>query len=52
VAYVWPAAVLVLLGVTSAAESTLLHGAGLMVFVTVLVVSARRRSWRRRLEHP
>lgn len=52
VAYVWPAAVLVLLGVTSAAESTLLHGAGLMVFVTVLVVSARRRSWRRRLELP
>ncbi|NII42227.1 O-antigen ligase [Curtobacterium flaccumfaciens] len=49
VAYVWPAAVLVLLGVTSAAESYVLHGAGLMVFVTVLVVSARRRSWRRRL---
>ncbi|WIB25323.1 O-antigen ligase family protein [Curtobacterium sp. MCSS17_015] len=51
VAYVWPAAVLVLLGVTSVAESTLLHGAGLMLFVTVLVVSARRRSWRRRLLH-
>jgi O-antigen ligase len=49
VAYVWPAAVLVLLGVTSAAESYVLHGAGLMLFVTVLVVSARRRSWRRRL---
>lgn len=49
VAYVWPAAVLVLLGVTSAAESYLLHGAGLMVFVTVIVVAARRRSWRRLL---
>ncbi|ROP60424.1 O-antigen ligase [Curtobacterium sp. PhB130] len=49
VAYVWPAAVLVLLGVTSAAESYLLHGAGLMVFTTVLVVAARRRSWRRHL---
>ncbi len=35
VAYVWPAAVLVLLGVTSLAESYLLHGAGLMLFVTV-----------------
>jgi exopolysaccharide production protein ExoQ len=46
VAYVWPAAVLVLIGVTSAAESYLLHGAGLMFFVTVLVVTARRRSWR------
>ncbi|PZE84961.1 O-antigen ligase family protein [Curtobacterium sp. MCBD17_032] len=51
VAYVWPAAVLVLLGVTSTAESYLLHGAGLMVFVTVLVVAARRRSWRRHLPH-
>ena len=49
VAYVWPAAVLVLLGVTSLAESYLLHGAGLMLFVTVLVVAARRRSWRVRL---
>jgi hypothetical protein len=49
VAYVWPAAVLVLLGVTSTAESYLLHGAGLMLFVTVLVVAARRRSWRRHL---
>ena len=49
VAYVWPAAVLVLLGVTSAAESYLLHGAGLMVFVAVLVIAARRRSWRRHL---
>jgi O-antigen ligase len=55
VAYVWPAAVLVLLAVTSAAESYLLSGAGLMVFTTVLVVAARRRSWRRhlpRVEHP
>jgi exopolysaccharide production protein ExoQ len=55
VAYVWPAAVLVLLAVTSAAESYLLSGAGLMVFTTVLVVAARRRSWRRHLpraEHP
>ena len=54
VAYVWPAAVLVLLGVTSTAESYLLHGAGLMVFVAVLVVAARRRSWRRHLPqtHP
>ncbi|WP_157071357.1 exopolysaccharide production protein [Curtobacterium ammoniigenes] len=52
VAYVWPAAVLVLLGVTSAAESYLLHGAGLMIFVTVLVVAARRRSWRRHLPRP
>jgi len=49
VAYVWPASVLVLLGVTSTAESYLLHGAGLMMFVTVLVVAARRRSWRRHL---
>lgn len=49
VAYVWPAAVLVLLGVTSAAESYLLHGAGLMVFATVVVIAARRRSWRRHL---
>ncbi|ROP64339.1 O-antigen ligase [Curtobacterium sp. PhB115] len=49
VAYVWPAAVLVLLAVTSTAESYLLHGAGLMVFVTVLVIAARRRSWRRHL---
>ena len=49
VAYVWPAAVLVLLGVTSTAESYLLHGAGLMVFVAVLVIAARRRSWRRHL---
>ncbi len=49
VAYVWPAAVLVLLAVTSSAESYLLHGAGLMVFVTVLVIAARRRSWRRHL---
>ena len=52
VAYVWPAAVLVLLAVTSAAESYLLHGAGLMVFVTVLVIAARRRSWRRHLPRP
>ncbi|MFJ3382311.1 O-antigen ligase family protein [Curtobacterium sp. NPDC090217] len=54
VAYVWPAAILVLLAVTSTAESYLLHGAGLMVFTTVLVVAARRRSWRRllpRVEH-
>jgi exopolysaccharide production protein ExoQ len=49
VAYVWPAAVLVLLAVTSTAESYLLHGAGLMVFTAVLVIAARRRSWRRRL---
>ncbi|WP_139195092.1 O-antigen ligase [Curtobacterium sp. MCBA15_001] len=49
VAYVWPAAILVLLGVTSAAESYLLHGAGLMLFTTVIVVAARRRSWRRLL---
>lgn len=49
VAYVWPAAVLVLLAVTSTAESYLLHGAGLMLFTTVLVVAARRRSWRRHL---
>lgn len=49
VAYVWPAAVLVLLAVTSTAESYLLHGAGLMVFVAVLVIAARRRSWRRHL---
>ena len=49
VAYVWPAAVLVLLGVTSAAESYLLHGGGLMVFTAVLVIAARRRSWRRHL---
>ncbi|WP_148286164.1 O-antigen ligase [Curtobacterium sp. B8] len=49
VAYVWPAAVLVLLAVTSTAESYLLHGAGLLFFVTVLVVAARRRSWRRHL---
>ncbi|MGU3410092.1 exopolysaccharide production protein [Microbacterium sp. M1A1_1b] len=55
VAYVWPAAILVLLGVTSTAESYLLHGAGLMLFATVIVVAARRRSWRRHLprtEHP
>ena len=52
VAYVWPAAVLVLVAVTSAAESYLLHGAGLMVFVTVLVIAARRRSWRRHLPRP
>ncbi len=52
VAYVWPAAVLVLLAVTSTAESYLLHGAGLMVFVTVLVIAARRRSWRRHLPRP
>ncbi|MBT2503094.1 O-antigen ligase [Curtobacterium sp. ISL-83] len=52
VAYVWPAAVLVLLAVTSAAESYLLHGAGLMVFVAVLVIAARRRSWRRHLPRP
>jgi exopolysaccharide production protein ExoQ len=52
VAYVWPAAVLVLLGVTSTAESYLLHGAGLMFFVTVLIVAARRRSWRRLLPRP
>jgi O-antigen ligase len=49
VAYVWPAVVLVLIGVTSAAESYLLHGAGLMMFVAVLVIAARRRSWRSRL---
>ncbi|MDM7888853.1 exopolysaccharide production protein [Curtobacterium sp. RHCJP20] len=49
VAYVWPAAILVLLAVTSTAESYLLHGAGLMVFATVIVVAARRRSWRRHL---
>ena len=49
VAYVWPAAILVLLGVTSTAESYLLHGAGLMLFSTVLVIAARRRSWRRLL---
>jgi exopolysaccharide production protein ExoQ len=41
--------VLVLLAVTSTAESYLLHGAGLMFFVTVLVIAARRRSWRRHL---
>ncbi|WP_146244024.1 O-antigen ligase family protein [Curtobacterium sp. MCBD17_013] len=52
VAYVWPAVVLVLIGVTSAAESYLLHGAGLMMFVTVLVITARRRSWRSRLRRP
>ncbi|MFZ7089066.1 O-antigen ligase family protein [Curtobacterium sp. RRHDQ10] len=51
VAYVWPAVVLVLIGITSAAESYLLHGAGLMMFVAVLVIAARRRSWRSRLRH-
>ncbi|KQO62158.1 O-antigen ligase family protein [Curtobacterium sp. Leaf261] len=49
VAYVWPAVVLVLIGITSAAESYLLHGAGLMMFVAVLVIAARRRSWRSKL---
>jgi len=49
VAYVWPAAVLVLLAVTSTAESYLLHGAGLMLFAAVIVIAARRRSWRRHL---
>jgi exopolysaccharide production protein ExoQ len=49
VAYVWPALVLVLIGVTALAESYLLFEGSLMLFVTVATVAARKRSWRSRL---
>jgi len=49
VAYVWPALVLVLIGVTALAESYVLFEGSLMLFVTVATVAARKRSWRSRL---
>lgn len=46
---VWPALTLVLLGVTSLAQSYLLFEGGLMLFVTCAVAAARVRSWRQRI---
>lgn len=49
VAYVWPALVLVLIGVTALAESFVLFEGTLMLFVALATISARKRSWRARL---
>ncbi|WP_423918399.1 O-antigen ligase family protein [Frigoribacterium sp. 2-23] len=49
VAYVWPALVLLLIGVTAAAESFVLFEGTLMLFVATATISARKRSWRSRL---
>lgn len=49
VAYVWPALVLVLIGVTALAESYVLFEGSLMLFVAVATIAARKRSWRSRL---
>jgi exopolysaccharide production protein ExoQ len=49
VAYVWPALVLVLIGVTALAESFVLSEGTLMVFVAIATIAARKRSWRSRL---
>ncbi len=49
VAYVWPALVLVLIGVTAVAESYVLFEGTLMTFVAVATIAARKRSWRSRL---
>lgn len=48
VAYVWPALVLMLLAITSLAESYLMFEGGLMLFVTCATAAARKRSWRGR----
>ena len=49
VAYVWPALVLVLVGVTAVGESFLLFEGTLMTFVAIATIAARKRSWRQRL---
>jgi exopolysaccharide production protein ExoQ len=49
VAYVWPALVLVLIGVTALAESFVLFEGTLMLFVAITTIAARKRSWRSRL---
>ncbi|MBP1241312.1 exopolysaccharide production protein ExoQ [Frigoribacterium sp. PvP120] len=49
VAYVWPALVLVLIGVTALAESFVLFEGTLMLFVAIATIAARKRSWRSRL---
>ena len=49
VAYVWPALVLVLIGVTAVAESFVLFEGALMTFVAIATIAARKRSWRSRL---
>lgn len=49
VAYVWPALVLVLIGVTAVAESFVLFEGTLMTFVAIATIAARKRSWRSRL---
>jgi len=51
VAYVWPTLVLLLIAVTAVAESYLLFEGNLMLFVTIAMISARKRSWRLRLPH-
>jgi exopolysaccharide production protein ExoQ len=47
--YIWPALVLLLLGVTSFAESYLLAEGGLLLLVTIGTSAAHRLSWRHRL---
>jgi len=49
VAYVWPALVLLLVGVVSFAESFVLTEGTLMLFVACATFAARKRSWRTRL---
>ncbi|KQR46525.1 hypothetical protein ASF82_03390 [Frigoribacterium sp. Leaf164] len=49
VAYVWPALVLVLIGVTALAESFVLFEGTLMLFTAIATIAARKRSWRTRL---
>ncbi|ARC57423.1 hypothetical protein AS850_10080 [Frondihabitans sp. 762G35] len=51
VAYVWPALVMLLIGVTALAESYVLFQSNLMLFVAIATISARKRSWRVRLPH-
>lgn len=51
VAYVWPALVLLLIGVTALAESYVLFESNLMLFVAIATITARKRSWRLRLPH-
>lgn len=50
--FAWPALVLVALIVTSLAESTILAGAGWLLFVVCCVKAARELSWRKAFEAP